>query len=68
MDISKEEMIDIIECECMRNDSCEVDDCHNCQDLYDCYVKTNNECNHGFAKSIGYGGYDSEEEFWENLD
>ena len=30
MDISKEEMIDIIECECMRNDSCEVDDCHNC--------------------------------------
>ena len=43
MDISKEEMIDIIECECMRNDSCEVDDCHNCQDLYDCYVKANDE-------------------------
>lgn len=42
--------------------------CRNCCDLEDCHVKASIKSTHEFAKSLDYGGYDSEEEFWENLD
>ena len=42
-------------------------DCMNCEDIESCYWKANRRCNSAFASSIGYGGYDSEDEFWENL-
>ena len=49
---------------------CEFDNdfnCISCCDLEDCYVKASTKFTHEFAKSLDYGGYDSEEEFWENL-
>ena len=42
-------------------------DCKNCECINDCYMKANNRCNSEFAESIDYGGYDTEEEFWEQL-
>ena len=42
-------------------------DCTSCDCIYECYMKANNRCNSEFAESIDYGGYDSEEEFWEQL-
>lgn len=48
---------------------CEICDCENCdkEQIEECYYKANNYCNDIFAASIGYGGYDSAEEFWDNL-
>jgi len=42
-------------------------DCKNCSNNDECYMEANAICNHEFAESIGYGGYDSEDEFWESL-
>lgn len=42
-------------------------DCVNCGNIEECYMEANSRCNSEFAESINYGGYDSEEEFWENL-
>ena len=42
-------------------------DCVNCGNIEECYMESNSRCNSEFAESINYGGYDSEEEFWENL-
>ena len=42
-------------------------DCVNCGNIEECYMEANSLCNSEFAESINYGGYDSEEEFWENL-
>ena len=63
-----DEMIDVIndeltECEFNMNF-----DCKSCSELETCYFKASTKSNHEFAESIDYGGYDSEEEFWENLD
>ena len=38
-----------------------------CDYIGDCYITANNRCNSEYAESIDYGGYDSEEEFWEQL-
>ena len=48
---------------------CTTQNCKNCdnEQIEECYYKANNTCNSIFAESIGYGGYDSEEEFWEQL-
>ena len=47
---------------------CDYDmDCKNCECTDDCYIKANNWCNGEFAESIDYGGYDTEEELWEQL-
>lgn len=62
------EMIDVITDELTE---CELDDnfqCSDCCDLEQCYFKATTKANHEFAESLDYGGYDSEEEFWENLD
>ena len=42
-------------------------DCVNCRNIEECYMEANLRCNSECAESINYGGYDSEEEFWENL-
>ena len=42
-------------------------DCINCGNIEECYMEANSRCNSEWAESINYGGYDSEEEFWENL-
>lgn len=42
-------------------------DCKNCENIEDCYMLANNRCNSEWAESIDYGGYDTEEEFWEQL-
>ena len=42
-------------------------DCVNCINIEECYMEANSRCNSEWAESINYGGYDSEEEFWENL-
>lgn len=50
---------------------CELDNdfnCRECCDLEDCHTRASIKSSHEFAKSLDYCGYDSEEEFWENLD
>lgn len=42
-------------------------DCVNCGNIEECYMEANSLLQREFAESINYGGYDSEEEFWENL-
>ena len=46
-----------------------MENCDGCSDeqLEECYSIASSNCNSEFAKSINYGGYDSEEEFGENL-
>lgn len=48
---------------------CDFDDynCKDCSFKEDCYMQAIANCNYEFAKSIDYGGYDTEEEFWDNL-
>lgn len=62
-----DEMIELIQGELS---DCEFDDnfnCKNCSELEECYYKASAKSSHEFAESLDYGGYDSEEEFWENL-
>lgn len=50
---------------------CEFDSnfrCEECSELEQCYYKASTKSYHEFAESLDYGGYDSEDEFWENLD
>lgn len=42
-------------------------DCVNCGNIEECYMEANSRCNSEWAESINYGGYDSEDEFWEQL-
>lgn len=48
---------------------CSLENCDGCDDeqVEECYYIANSNCNSEFAKSINYGGYSSEEEFWDNL-
>lgn len=48
---------------------CCCDYCYKCSDeqLDECCFIANNNCNSYFAELVNYGGYDSEEEFWDNL-
>ena len=61
------EMIELIKDELS---NCEFGDydCKNCPELEICYHKASVQSSHEFAKSLNYGGYDTEEEFWDNLD
>ena len=49
------------------------DECYNkhksydCSEIDECHMEVNSRCNSAYARSIDFGGYDSEEEFWENL-
>lgn len=62
--MSYEYMANILEAE---GAGCKDQNCKGCPEIEDCFMKMNDECNMGFAKSIGYGGYTSEEEFWNNI-
>lgn len=42
-------------------------DCVNCEYIDACASIANDRCNSEFVENINYGGYDTEEEFWENL-
>ena len=53
--------------ECKEDLICNDYDCVNCRNIEECYMEANSRCNSEWAESINYGGYDSEEEFWENL-
>lgn len=67
---SKEEMLDLIIDEDMKNNNpnCIYDECNeDCPDIECCYAEAISKCNSEFAESIDFGGYDSEEEFWDNL-
>lgn len=48
---------------------CDPRNCGECSDeqIEECYSITSSNCNSEFAKSNNYGGYSSEEEFWDNL-
>ena len=63
-----DEMIELIHDELSE---CEYDEnfnCKECFELEECYYKASTKSAHEFAESIDYGGYDSEEEFWDSLD
>lgn len=46
---------------------CNINDCFDCADLEHCYYEACEKSNHEFAESCDYGGFNTEEEFWENL-
>ena len=66
---NKEEMLELIKEENMKenNLNCICDECEDCSDIEYCYAEAVRKCNSEFAKSLDYGGYNSEEEFWDNL-
>lgn len=62
-----EEMIDLIKNYDVEYDDCGQIDCKKCCHLEDCYCVARDRENSEWAKLIDYGGYDTEEEFWEQL-
>ena len=63
-----DEMVELIQDELPE---CEYDENFNCKECYEleeCYYKASTKSAHEFAENVNNGGYDSEEEFWENLD
>ena len=63
-----DEMVELIRDELPE---CEYDENFNCKECYEleeCYYKASTKSAHEFVESVTNGGYDSEEEFWENLD
>ena len=42
-------------------------DCENCEYSDECCRLANRRCNSEYAENVNYGGYDTEEEFWEQL-
>lgn len=53
------------ECDDMCDDS--LFDCEHCSCLEECYIKSCEKCNKEFAESIDYGGYNTEDDFWEQF-
>jgi hypothetical protein len=49
------------------DDECEHNNCENCSFIEECNAETIKRANIGFASAIGYGGYDTEDEFWEQI-
>lgn len=49
--------------------NCDLENCDRCSDeqIEECYLIASSNCNSEFARSINYGGYNSEGEFWDNL-
>ena len=67
---NKEEMLELIKEENMKenNPNCIYDECNtDCPDIEYCHTEAVSKCNSEFAESLDFGGYDSEEEFWDNL-
>lgn len=42
-------------------------DCDSCSCVEDCYLVSCARCDSEFANNINYGGYDTEETFWEQI-
>ena len=61
------EMIELIENYDVEYDSCNQIGCRKCCHLEDCYYIAKQREDSEWAESINYGGYDTEEEFWEHL-
>lgn len=57
----------ITEEECTFDCDNEVFDCESCSNFDECYMKAEIRCNTEFAESVDYGGYNTEEEFWEQI-
>ena len=53
------------ECNYMYDD--ELFYCESCSCLEECYMKSCERCNSNFAESVNYGGYNTEEIFWEQI-
>jgi hypothetical protein len=66
-DEEKEEMIELINDYEIEHDDCERSYCNECCFLEDCYYIARQKENNKWAELINYGGYDTEEEFWEQL-
>jgi hypothetical protein len=49
-------------------DDCDDDyDCENCLMLEECCTKAMQISNHNYAESLDFGGYNTEEDFWEQI-
>lgn len=73
MGLTKEEkldMKDLIDEELFETDGyghhCEHE-CLTCGEIEFCHSIAVQKMTHEFAESINYGGYDTEEEFWEQI-
>ena len=62
-----EEMVELIDAYDVEYDNCERIGCYKCSYLEDCYHIAIKRQDSEWAKLINYGGYDTEEEFWEEL-
>ena len=62
-----EEMAELIDVYKVEYDNCGRIDCSKCNYLEDCYFVARQKQDSEWAKSINYGGYDTEEEFWEQI-
>lgn len=45
--------------------------CENCNNFDDCHmeaeIRYNDDFNNRFARAVNFGGYNNEEDFWEQL-
>lgn len=61
----------ITEDECSYSCDNKLFNCDLCSSFEECYIIADNKCNEEFndvfAESVDYGGYNNEEEFWEQL-
>lgn len=63
-----DEMVDLIQDELSECEYSDDFNCKECSELEECYYKASTKFAYEFAESLDNGGYDSEEEFWDNLD
>lgn len=53
------------ECDYMCDD--EIFDCDSCSNLEECFVNASIGHSTEFAEEVDYGGYNTEEDFWEQI-
>ena len=53
------------ECNYMCDDI--VFDCEHCSCSEDCYMRACDRCDNELADSVAFGGYNTEDEFWEQI-
>lgn len=61
------EMIELIDAYDIEHDNCNRINCSECCFLEDCYYVAKDKENSKWVELINYGGYDTEEEFWEQI-
>ncbi len=62
-----EEMLDLIEAYDVEYDGCGQIGCSDCSYLENCYHVARQKEDSEWARLINYGGYDNEDEFWDEL-